>query len=221
MGLSYENEVTLVCDNNELSWVEKHFPLNNEDGTRRSHRMRATHYYGDAPVWVSSDFNGTIITMSSGGYGVLDLNSLELPSSLIGFISEVWSCQSQDINYVELVMSDELKPYSDDDEEEDDDYECYWNSSPYEDEKGHLYYDYWTRAKKRGAFYEDTSYYFEDLLDGLKEEDEPYLLPLLTEQRDKFAKLADESCCEAEEEMRQHLRSDKQRYLERLCSLQT
>ena len=69
-----------------------------------------------------------IFLLNTSGYGVVDLEQFELPSSCVGITSAVTSCQGQDIDFVENIEVVSGTVYE--------------TSSPYEDEKGHLYLEF-------------------------------------------------------------------------------
>ena len=120
MGLSFENEVNVICKKNEDKWLES-LPK----------KVRASHFNTDASIWARKEemVNGCYVyCLSTQGYGVYDLNEFIFPDSCVGVVSEVRSCQSQDIDYVAT-------------------FECYDNKvegnfSPYEEVSGDYYLEF-------------------------------------------------------------------------------
>ena len=117
MGVSFDNQVYLVCEKDESKWLES-VPK----------RTPAAHFNTDCPIWcnIETMLNGFFVyLMETSGYGVVDLEKFELPASCVGITSAVTSCQGQNIDFVENI---EVPVYE--------------TSSPYEEEKGHLYLEF-------------------------------------------------------------------------------
>ncbi len=120
MGLSFENEVSVVCKENEDKWLES-----------LPQRIKASHFNTDASVWGRKveKVNGCYVyILSSQGYGVYDLNDIIFPDSCVGVVSEVRSCQGHDIDFVAS-------------------FDCYDNKvegnfSPWEEVSGSYYLDF-------------------------------------------------------------------------------
>jgi hypothetical protein len=102
MGCSFDNDVLVVCEKDEREW------FNTLQGTNHYIKeVPASHFEGETPVWleqVSED--GTLIYISSKTYGTMDLSEVRLPDSCVGVVSSVYSCQGDDINFVETIHSE-------------------------------------------------------------------------------------------------------------------
>ena len=98
MGMSFENTLTLRFENETdgKKWVEG-----------LPERLECNHYYGDGPKWIEVD--GCYVTISSNGYGVYDLNQMDYPDTIIGGVSQVRSCQGDDIYFNQIYYDWELK----------------------------------------------------------------------------------------------------------------
>jgi len=98
MGMSFENTLTFRFENETdgKEWV-KGLP----------ERLECNHYYGDGPKWIEVD--GCYVEITSGGYGVYDLNEMDYPDTLIGCVSNVRSLQGDNIYYNEIYYGSELR----------------------------------------------------------------------------------------------------------------
>ena len=103
MGVSFGNRVLLICKEDEREWLDS-LP---KDKNQRV-RLPGSHFQTDCPCWTQTSDDGKLIFLDSSGYGVYDLSDY-IPNSLSDFISEVYSCQGQEIDYVEMVPWWELE----------------------------------------------------------------------------------------------------------------
>ena len=147
MGLSWTHKVTLVCKEIETEWVKrmpKRFPL-------------AT-TYSDGPVELISHVD-KLITITSGGYGIFDLNEISYPDSLVGVVHRISPNQGQEFDIVDEVSIESLIP----EEEEDDDCLRYEGCDPGS--------DYWTEGNPELNIYSDEPT-FSDLMSDYEGPDE-------------------------------------------------
>jgi len=102
MGCSFDNDVLIVCEKDEREW----FSTLKERNTYNK-EVPASHFDVECPVWlqeVSED--GKLIYISSQTYGTMDLSEVRMPASCVGVVNSVYSCQAQDINFVETIHSE-------------------------------------------------------------------------------------------------------------------
>ena len=101
MGVSFDNNVLVVCEKDEREWFQS-LP-----DRRQWKEIPGSHFDVNCPVTLMDYTDeGKVLHLSTMGYGVLDLSN-HLPESCVGVISSVYSCQGQDIHYVESFDNEE------------------------------------------------------------------------------------------------------------------
>ncbi len=107
MGMSFDNDVILVCDKDEREWFNT-LPKRND----WNKELPGSHFDVECPVWLrETTDDGKVLYVSSQSYGVIDWKN-NLPPSCVGVVSLVYSYQSQDINYVETIEEHELEEHN-------------------------------------------------------------------------------------------------------------
>ena len=107
MGVSWTHRVTAVCREDEREWLKT---LPDE--------LTAAHMYGETPVH-DKEGEGRLLTFSSSGYGIFDLNTVDWPASLIGVVHRISPNQCQDFDVVDSASAPELYGVGDDEDVDD------------------------------------------------------------------------------------------------------
>ena len=100
MGVSYGHKAILIFfDAEEGKAFAEGLP----------ERLPAANWGGTVPCEMRIELEGEIVVLDTQGYGLIDLNQLDYPSSLDKVISAVESRQGQETDYVELIYGDALQ----------------------------------------------------------------------------------------------------------------
>ena len=95
MGVSVYHKVALIFDDNDVAATVG-------DMIEGMDRLPCE-YNNDAPVF-DVETNDNVVTFNNAGYGPYDLTELRMSSrefnSFVGWVSEIYGCQGQDMHYV-------------------------------------------------------------------------------------------------------------------------
>ncbi len=99
MGVSYGHRAILIfTDSDDGQAFASELP----------ERMPAANWIGTVPCEKRIELEGELVILDTQGYGLIDLDQLDYPSSLDKAISAVESRQGQEVDYVELIYGDVL-----------------------------------------------------------------------------------------------------------------
>lgn len=99
MGVSYGHKAILIFyDGDDGHAFASEIPV----------QLPAANWTGTVPCVKRTELDGQIVVLDTQGYGLIDLDELEYPSSLVKAISAVYGRQGQETDYVELIDRDDL-----------------------------------------------------------------------------------------------------------------